>query len=446
MRKTDKLALLIVVILFGFGFSINFISTSLFPPPPADESIHRVILISIDSGNPEYLSADMMPKLYSEIMARGAKFKNALTALAAETQQGHTSMLTGAYPNSTGIIGNGYYDNSTGKTTAVVLNESYRLAETIIEALDRTNPSLKTAFLSGKWRLPPLLSNTSDLVFTSSYAEKASGIPFPVPPGYEEKLGRPLEYLGGDLVDVWVMNALIEVIRTDDPEFIFVNLAGTDDIGHYSGGVGDYSSMIRRQLRELDNLFMRLFTELRAIGEFDNTLFAITADHGMTTIEDIIDMQTYMDSRGIGCHIHAEGGSGFVYLDNSADLNTAVGALQEHPDVVVVVPYTNYSQYPYNLDMNITRVGHIYFSTRAHTVLSLHAEGLGNIPVNAVGAHGGIAEQDILMAWMGPNITRMGYEIPIVPHVADVVPTICHIMGWTAPNNVDGRILYEIIE
>lgn len=446
MRKTDKLALLIVIIFFGFGFSINFISTSLFPPPPADESIHRVILISIDSANPEYLSADMMPKLYSEIMARGSKYKLALTALAAETQQGHTSMLTGAYANSTGLIGNGYYDNSTGETIPIALDPTYRLAETIIEALNRTNPALKTAFLSGKWRLPPLLSNASDLVFTSSYAEKASGVPFPVPAGYEEKLGHPLEYLGGDLVDVWVMNALIEVIRTDNPDFIFVNLAGTDDIGHYSGGVGDYSSMIRRHLRELDNLFMRLFTELRAIGELENTLFAISADHGMSTIEDIIDIQGYMDGRGIGCHIHAEGGSGFVYLDDSADLIAAMGALQEHPDVVVVVPYTNYSQYPYNLDMSLNRTGHIYFSTRAHTVLSMYTEGFGNIPTNAIGAHGGIAEQDIIMGWMGPNITRTGYELPIVPHVADIVPTICHIMGWTPPNDVDGRVLYEIIE
>jgi len=388
-----------------------------------------------------------MPKLYKEILARGSKYKFALTSLAAETQLGHTTMLTGAYPNTTGLTGNGYYDNSTGETTTVALNQSYLLAETIFETLDRTNPSIQTAFISGKWRLPPLLSNASNLVFTSSYAEKASGIPFPVPAGYEAKLGCPLEYLGGDLVDVWVMNALIEVIRTDDPEFIFVNLAGADDIGHYSGGVGDYSVMIERHLRELDNLFMRLFTELKALGEYDNTLFAISADHGMETIEDIIDMDTYMASQGINCHIHPEGGSGFVFLNNSADLNAALTALQAHPDVAVVVPYANFSQYPYNLDMSMERVGHIYFSTRAHTLLSTYTPALGTIPVNAVGAHGQISCQDVIMAWMGPNITQSQYEITTqVPHIADIVPTICHIMNWTPPNDVDGRILYEIIE
>ncbi len=441
MRKSDKWAILIIAILIGFGFTINFIATSMYPPDNQEKV--RVILISIDSGNPEYLSANMMPNLFAEIMARGSKYKFALTVLSAETQHGHTSMLTGAYPNSTGMIGNGYYDNSSGKTTTIALDPAYRLAETIIEA----NPNLKTAFISGKWRLPPLLSNRSDMIFTSTYAEQATGRPFPLPPGYEEILGQPFEYIGGDLADSWVMNALIEVIRIDDPDFIFVNLASTDDIGHYYGGIGDYSIMIERHLRELDNLFVRLFTELRAMGKYESTLFAITADHGMETIEDIIDIDSYLADNGIDCHVHVEGGSGFVYLENSADLNNAIAALQAHPDIGVVVPYSNLSQYPYNLDMSIERVGHIYFSTRQHTLLSTYAPGLGTIPVNAVGAHGGISTQDILMGWMGPNITRTSYEITeAVPHIADVVPTICHIMGWTPPNDIDGRILYEIIE
>ncbi len=419
----------------GFGYTINFIATSLFPPT-RERTTPRVILISIDSANPEYLTEEMMPHLYAEIMARGVKYKYALTSLASETQHCHTSMLTGAFTNNTGMIGNGYYDNETGKTIGVVRDPHFRLAETIIEA----NPSLKTAFISGKWRLPPLLANGSDLVFSSMQ----SG--YPVPEKYRAALGMPITYYDGDVIDRWSIDALIEVIKQDDPDFIFCNLAWTDVWGHYSGGVGDYSESIKRQLRELDNLFMRLFTELKAIGEYENTIFCITSDHGMETIEDVVDIEGYLNSNGIACHVHAEGGSGFIFLENSSKKDFAVQLLKEHPDVAVVVPRENMSQYPYCLNTYLNRTGHIYVSVREHKVVSLRLPGLGEIPLSQIGSHGGIGTQDIVMSWMGPNITRTGYELRLVPHVVDIVPTICYLMGWNLPSQAQGRVLYEIIE
>jgi len=439
LKKTDKTVFLILVILFAFGFSVNFIANSTFPPTNY-RSTPRVILISIDSANPEYLTEDMMPKLFHEIMARGSKYKYGLTVLPAETQHAHTSMLSGAFPNKTGLVGNGYYDNETGETVPVVLDPTFRFAETIIEAIERTNPSLKTAFISGKWRLPPLLANWSDFIFASPVTDIS------LPEGYDQRLGTPMTYYDGDIVDPWIMRALIDLIKHDDPDFTFVNLAWTDVDGHYCGGIGDYSEMIKRQLRELDNLFMRLFTELKSIGEYENTIFAITSDHGMETVSNIVDIAGYLEENGVKAHIHGEGGSGFVFLNDTSKKDVAVNLLLQHPEVAVVVPRENMSQYPYCLDTLENRTGQIYFSTREHTILSLQVPGLGSLPVGNIGSHGGIATQDIVMGWMGPNITRTGYEIPVIPNVVDIVPTICYLMGWTLPAQAQGRILYEIIE
>ncbi|MFX0102112.1 MAG: alkaline phosphatase family protein [Candidatus Hodarchaeota archaeon] len=438
MKKKEKTVALLLILIFSFGFSINFIA-ALIPQGTSTRTTPRVILISIDSANPEYLTEEMMPKLFNEIMSRGSKYRYALTALAAETQHGHTCMLTGAHPNNTGMIGNGLYINETGETIGVLTDPKYRLAETIIESLERTNSSLKTAFLSGKWRLPSLLANASDLVFASP----RTGIP--LPDGYEEKVGTPITYYDGDIVDSWVMNALIEVIKKDDPDFIFVNLAWTDVQGHYTGGIGDYSVIINQHLRELDDLFMRLFTELKAMGEYDNTLFAITSDHGMETVEDVVDIQGYLVDNGIGCHIHNEGGSGFVFLDNPSQNDTAVALLEQHPDVAVVVPWERMGEYPYHLNSSKNTTGDIYISTRAHALLSTYLGGL-SIEYSAQGSHGGIALQDVVMGWMGPNIIHHSYELPVVPEVMDIVPTICQIMGWTPPAQTSGRILHEIIE
>ncbi len=452
MKKSDRTVMFVIAILIGFGFTINIIAAQFFPPTNA-RTTPRVILFSIDSANPEYLTEDMMPKLFAEIMARGSKYRFALTSLAAETQHGHTSMLTGAFTNNSGMIGNGLYLNDTGEVIGVVLDPKYRLAETLIEAIERTTPSIKTAFLSGKWRLPPLLSQDADFIFASPVAEEVTGISFPFGNSeqesyYLQKLGNPVTYPDGDIIDPWVMRALLELIKHDDPDFMFVNLAWTDVFGHNSGGIGDYSIMIKRQLAELDNLMMHFFTELKAMGEYDNTLFVFASDHGMETIEKVIDVKAYLEDNGIGSYVHVEGGSGYIFLDNPAETATAVNLLRLNPDIAVVLNRTEMAQYPYALNTFENRTGQIYISTREHIVITFpELPGLGSIPLSQIGSHGGKSLQDVVMAWMGPNITNAGIEITAnIPHVVDIVPTICNLTGWTLPNQSQGRVLYEIIE
>ena len=58
-----------------------------------------------------------------------------------------------------------YYNETDGTAVGVALDPSFRLAETLIESIERTTPVIKTAFLSGKWRLPPLLSQDADFIF-----------------------------------------------------------------------------------------------------------------------------------------------------------------------------------------------------------------------------------------------------------------------------------------
>ncbi|MHA1279525.1 MAG: alkaline phosphatase family protein [Candidatus Helarchaeota archaeon] len=436
MHKNDKWVLFIIALFIGSGFTINYIATSTFPKATSD-TIDRVILFSIDSANPEYLTEELMPHLFAEIMAHGSKYKFALTELASETQHGHTTMLTGAFTNNSGVIGNGYYDNDSKTTIGVIQDPNFRLAPTIIEA----NPQLTTAFVSGKWRLPSILAPGANFTFSSGQ----SG--YPIPAGYVKKLGLPVTFFDGDVCDRWSFDAVLQVIKDDDPDFIFCNLAETDYWGHYVGGIGDYSEGIKRHLRELDNLFMHFFTELKAMGKFANTLICITSDHGMETVEDVIDVEGYLANNGVNCHIHVEGGSGFIFLENSSQKDQAVSLLQAHSDVAVVVPYENMSQYPYCMNTFMNRTGHIYFSTREHTIITMRIPVIGEVPVGNIGSHGGIALQDVVMAWMGPNITRYGYEITtVIPHLVDIVPTICYLTGWNLPAKSQGRVLNEILE
>ena len=60
------------------------------------------------------------------------------------------------------------------------------------------------------------------------------------------------------------------------------------------------------------------------------------------------------------------------------------------------------------------------------------------------GGHGGIGRvQNIPLVVHGPGIKTGVFSRNA--YIADIVPTIYSLLGWEAPENVDGRILDEII-
>jgi len=440
MDKRKKLSISIIGILIAFGFIISPISVLFFPTQ--ETGLRRVVLISLDSCNSDYLTPEYMPYLYEMLMTYGAKYKVAEGPVASETQGGHTVMLCGAWPNSTGIIGNGLYLNDTKQEMMVVTDPSYRLTETIFESLE-PNTTIKTAFLSGKWRLRPLLSPAADLSFGSMRASTAGYSPigpnFPVPDEYKPIVGMPI-YMNpdGDVCDSWIINSLIEVVKRDDPDFSFVNLAYLDVAQHYNG---PYNAMIGAKMAELDNLFKKLFTEFMAMGKFYSTLWIITADHEQEEVLKIFDAQGYLAAHGIPNHAWNEGGSSFIFLDNEAQNNTAYQLLRDHPDIAIALSRDNMSLL--HLDTFINRTGHIYISGKEH--IAMGKTGLTEFGTR--GSHGGIACRDVPMAFMGPGIKNVGHEIDDhIPGLVDIMPTIANLTGWDMSSmNFDGVPLTDIL-
>lgn len=429
------------MIVLVFSGSINLFASLLIPPQ--ETGLKRVIIISFDACNADYLTPEYMPNLHRILIERGAVFRVAHGAVASETQGSHTVMLTGAHPNSTGLIGNGLYLNATGETIMVVTDPKYRLVETIFETIEPST-SVKTAFLSGKWRLRSILHQEVDFSFGSPKLTPDQ-IANPVicsdpakAQRYQTIVGMPY-YMNpdGDIADDWIVNSLIEVIKGDDPDLIFMNLAYLDVAQHYQGA---YSAQIRSKLLELDQLMMKLFTELRFLGKFDSTLFIFTADHGQDEITKLVNIESYLKSNGIQQYCHYEGQSAFIYLQDMADKASAVNLLNALPDIALVLPRENMSDL--HLDTFGNRTGDIYASASEHVAFGKESFFM----LSNIGTHGGITCRDVPMAWMGPGIKHFGYEITVeVPELVDIVPTIGNLTGWNIPTTVDGRVLDSIL-
>ncbi|MFX1450981.1 MAG: alkaline phosphatase family protein [Promethearchaeota archaeon] len=465
MKHKNKIAGLFIAFIFCLSFSLDYVSFKIGPDhiiEPPGIGIKRVILISIDSCNPDYIRPDLMPHLWEFMLFTGCMFINAETILSSETIPCHTSMLTGAYPNTTKIFGNQYTNVSLWfhpfpgfGAPHKFFDYDIRQAKTIIEAIE-PNLTVGTHFISSKWLHWMLGWESDSWVGPEFRIEFSQGVPRYLPassyswanPAYQSQVGNGY----GEMLpmDNWIINSLIESLRNEKylQNFYFVNIGYTDEMGHVYGA---RNAMAERQMREVDNLLHSLFLEIISLGKLFTTSFIITSDHGMETInEEGVNLEALLKGAGIPCYIHVEGGSAYIglpFIDkNTTEYKETKEIMLNYLELInsrywlfdVIVPSENFSNYNLPTD---GAAGDIFLSTRRGVRIRTNA-----LPAHANGDHGSINEQKIVMIWMGPDIKQRGIifnEDPV--SICDIVPTIGNITGWDISDcSLDGRVLEEL--
>ena len=96
----------------------------------SDPAIRLVVLVAVDQFRPDYLWR--FEREYSgglhRLLTRGAVFTNAyLEHYPTVTAVGHATMLSGATPSVSGIIGNDWFDRATGKTVQSITDDTVTL-------------------------------------------------------------------------------------------------------------------------------------------------------------------------------------------------------------------------------------------------------------------------------------------------------------------------------
>ena len=119
----------------------------------------RLVVLFVVDGLPERQVAQyhdqLAPDGFERFFARGIWFTDAHYGYAVtETGPGHSTLLTGAYPDRTGIVANDWYDAATGKIEYCADSGSPRnlLAESLGDVLKRMDPRSKVIAVAGKDR------------------------------------------------------------------------------------------------------------------------------------------------------------------------------------------------------------------------------------------------------------------------------------------------------
>jgi hypothetical protein len=111
-----------------------------FAPPPqpaADRDVRLVLLIAVDQFRSDYLTrfrADYTAGL-KRLRSDGAFFTDAnLEHYPTVTAIGHATMLSGATPSVSGIIGNDWFDRESGATVTSVVDKTVKLLGSTTDA------------------------------------------------------------------------------------------------------------------------------------------------------------------------------------------------------------------------------------------------------------------------------------------------------------------------
>jgi hypothetical protein len=255
-------------------------------PPPAT---HAQLVIVVDGLRPDYVTPALMPRL-AQLGRRGIVFDAHHAVFPTVTRVNASSIATGAYPETHGLLGNTVYVPGVNATRGLDTG----LRENL-EAIGRasgpllTAPSLgeilkaagKTLVVAGAGSSGAafLLNHT---VATGAIVHQAFTRPESLAAHVLDTLGpvpppaMPNAALNRRAVDAYLRLGVDE--RHPDVAFLWIS-----DPDHTAHNAGIGSETTNEALRLLDAEIGRIEDTLRAKGLLDRTNILVVSDHGFST-------------------------------------------------------------------------------------------------------------------------------------------------------------------
>ncbi len=345
------------------------------------------IVVLIDGLDPEYLDACEAPNLSA--MARSGFRVDGRGMTPSVTNVNNVSLVTGSYPEQHGITSNYLLDRERGEEFYMESSEFLR-AETMFQRA--TACGMRSLLVTAKDKLRRLLSDGATVSISSEDPPGwvVSGVGEP-PPIYSLEVNR------------WVLEAGRYAMSREPFDLVYLT---TTDYAMHTYGPGHPESA--RHVTLLDE-------GLGAVREqVPGARMLVTADHGMSDKTRMLHLPGELARYGISAravpvikdryvvHHSNLGGSIYVHLENSVDLNAAVDALQHLDGVEEAVPG---EQAAARFHLMPERVGDIFVLADPSTVFGDPSEVA--MPPN-LRSHGSAHETTVPIIGCGPGLDGGG--------------------------------------
>src|SRR5579875_2265473 len=500
-----KRALVPLIVLFPF-LGLTSLSASAAAPAPTAK---YVCLIVLDGGRPDYITNRLneLPNVKA-FMQHARWYNNAWVGnLMSITPPDHAVIGTGSLPKDDGGIVNWDWGiHSTGKISPTLQNVTNFDNGYVFKLMRQSGTPTLSGEIHKKYpkgvviagsaahfhAAGPMGGPDANWIFwyqaTKGHwrIEPLGNKPVPSKIMNDPQLSVPLATSNGSTVPLYydrlplgqsdslVVTTAIKALKLYKPRGIFLNLSETDTIGHWSH---QWKRDEGTLYRAFDKDLGRLEAAYKAAGIYNQTLFVITADHGMiqskTRVLDHVAVEDQIKSTlGKSSIILTNGGGSAgptmtsIWLKNPANNARMAKAIwAKHYDNVSAIYYMTHTngQYAYKMagcegatsaatscPPELEKTYNYLLSTEAgptgEDIAILLRENSRNSGLPAMlGRHGGAdwGSQHITLMFSGPGVKTGTSNAPA--RLADIAPTIERFMG-IKPDARDGFVLADAFQ
>jgi predicted AlkP superfamily pyrophosphatase or phosphodiesterase len=423
------------------------------------------LVIVVDGLRPDYITPSLMPRLL-RLGRRGIVFNAHHSVYPTVTRVNASSLSTGAYPETHGLLGNTVYVPSANATRGLDTGASANL-DSIAQAEGRllTTPSLGEILQRAGRKMLVVGSGTSGAALLLNHT--VSGGPvlhqeFTRPQDYAahvvEKLGppppaaRPNAARNRRAVDAYLTLGLDEI----RPDVTFMWISDPDTTAHELG-IGTPTT--RQALALVDAEIGRIEDTLASNGLLARTNLIVTADHGFSThsgtlkLAELVAPFARPTADGSPDLVVAEGAVHFRALPDASRVAAIVAALQKRPEVGAIFTAARSAgavggEVPGTLSFDVVRWKHARSApilVAANWSRDRNEAGYeGTSTQSGVAGHGTSSPHDIHIPLVaaGPDFREQTVSEAPTSN-ADIAPTLLRMLGIAAPKEMTGRVIEE---
>lgn len=426
------------------------------PPAPAAPRL-RTILIVVDGLRPDHVTADRTPTL-AAIAAGGVVSSAHHSVYPTVTRVNATSLATGMFPRSHGILDNAIYLPAVDSARALNTGDARMMmrADSVLGGRLITAPTIHEVLAARGMRCVVASAGSSGSAYLLAGAGRAPILatdlvwPRELEPVVRARVGEPPPKGGATfLANAWAVDALLRVgIDSLDIDVGMLWLTDPDHSVHAAGlGTAAADSVIRAVDRDV----ARLLDGLAARGLRDRIDVIIVSDHGFSTHAGR-DAPIDQVLAPVRAHVVTAGSAVYLRRGHESFRADVLEALLASPEVGAVFTRGDSTL---GRDMETfsfasvawehERAGDFLFS--ANWSHLRNAEGIpGWTAQGGVAGHGTTSPYDIGATFIaaGPSIKR-GVRSSVPSANSDVAPTILALLGLSVPPHMEGRPLLEVL-
>ena len=463
MRFARRLALAVVLAIVMVHLTVDTaLSRRLLAQAPAP---HTHLVIVVDGLRPDYVTEDVMPRLY-RLSRRGIVFTAHHSVFPTVTRVNASSFVTGAYPETHGLLGNTIYIPSVSTTRVLDTGERENL-----EAVERADGQLLTAPTLGEIlqragrKLLGVSSGSTGSAYLLNHTVSGGALlhtdytkPLELAPRVLAALGPPPAHATpNDPQNQRAIDAYLK-IGVDDlrPDVTLMWLNDPDGTAH-ANGIG--APLTKRSLSLVDAGIGRIEDALLMRGRLESTNIIVTSDHGFSTETSEFNLPALVApfaatlDDGSKDIVVAEGA---VYLRSAAAkarLTDIVDVLKRRPEVGAIFTRPRQAGQPEGvvagtLSFDVARWNH----ARSGDILvsanwSDKANDFGfkgTTTQDGVAGHGTSSPYDIhnTLIAAGPDFRENTASDAPTSNV-DIAPTLLRLLGIPPPPTMTGRVIEE---